>query len=193
MDNMGYFIVDIETCPIDLDNYQKLDEEEKKKKLNPIDSKIVAIGLRYAGKDIIFSDEDEKKILEDFWLEWKSIKKSNFNIQVVGFNINNFDLPFLVTRSFIHNVIISPFTIKSIIDLKEKVTAYRYGHTRGKLKEFALFMGLEDFGMDGSEVADLCIKKDFDKLKEYLKNDLKITDEMYKRIKSTNILNIVRW
>jgi len=41
---MTFFCVDVETCPIDLEAALKMGEEERKKLLNPIDSRIVAIG-----------------------------------------------------------------------------------------------------------------------------------------------------
>ncbi|MEK6891644.1 MAG: hypothetical protein AABX25_00510 [Nanoarchaeota archaeon] len=192
LDESNYFIIDIETCPIDIEGYKKLDEEGKKKLINPIDSRIIAIGIRHAGKNTIIQNENEKQLLEDFWTEWMSIKKGR-SLNIVGFNIKDFDLPFAVTRSFVHNVTISPFVVKYVIDLKEKVSAYRYGPTRGKLKEFGGYMGISDFGMDGSDVTELCISQNHEKIKEYLVNDLEITDKMYKRLRDTKILEIERW
>ena len=190
---INYVIVDIESCPIKLELYKNLYEEERRKLLNPIDSKIIAIGTRCLEKNEIFCSENEKEILESFWKEWIKIKQLNRNTQMCGFNILNFDIPFLVTRSLINNVIISPFLLKSIIDLREKINAYRYGETRGKLKEFALFLGLNVEDIDGKEIADLCIDKNWDKLKKYLANDLVITDELYKRVRDTKILEINKW
>ena len=188
-----YFIVDIETCPINLENHENLEEEEKIKLINPIDSRIIAIGIRYKGENKIFLGENEKDILEKFWSEWKSIKDSSGSAVVVGFNINSFDLPFITTRSLINNVKISPFTIKSVIDLREKISAYRRGKTRGKLKEYASLMGLPVGEIDGSDVAGLCAKKDYDSLKTYLISDLNITDELFKRARETRIIEISKW
>src|SRR3989338_5513821 len=185
------FILDIETCPIKMEGYFELPEEEQKKLLNPIDSRIVAIGIRANGKDIILMEEDEKKMLNDFWWEWK--KALSPSLQVVGFNIAHFDIPFLVTRSFIHNVPIVPFTLKSIIDLREKVNAYRYGPSRGTLKEFAKVVGIETDGTDGSDIARLFHDKSKKKNQKNLTTDLDITEQMYKRMRDTNILNISRW
>ena len=193
MDTSEYFVIDIETCPLDLDNYEKLTEEERKKLINPIDSKIIAIGIRHKDKNIVFQGDDEKKLLEDFWLEWKTIKKGSQLIKVVGYNIKNFDLPFLVSKSFINNVTISSFFLKEIIDLFEKVNAFRYGNCRGTLKEYSTFMGIPDIGMDGSGVADLYKQGETEKIKSYLENDLFITDKMYIRMKELNILQIERW
>src|SRR3989338_6659338 len=118
-----HLILDIETCPLDIGEYEQLDEEERKKLLNPIDCKVVAIGLRHNEQNIIFLDEDEKKVLEQFWKLFE--QKRLGGTQIVGFNIALFDIPFLVVRSFINNVQIVPFTIKYVVDLREKINAYR--------------------------------------------------------------------
>lgn len=188
-----YFIVDVETCPINLDNYDRLNEEEKIKLLNPIDSRIVALGIRYNNEDIIFIDDDEKKILENFWSEWRRIKQENQNNIVVGFNIIKFDIPFIVTRSFINNVEIVPFMIKSILDLKEKINAYRYGKSRGKLSEYGRFLGFEISSIDGSQIANLWNENKIEDIKEYLRNDLEITERLLIRAKETKIIHINKW
>ena len=190
----NYFIVDIETVPIKLDAYESLPEEERKKLINPIDSKIIMIGLRHNGADRIFSEGGEKRILEDFWAEWRRIKQATGQfVFVVGFNLLSFDLPFITTRSFIHNVKIVPFVLKNIVDLRDKLSAHRYGRTRGTLKEFGALMGLGEAEMDGSQVAELYKKGELQKLVEYLKNDLKVTDEMFKRARELGILEIQKW
>lgn len=190
MDN--YFVVDIETCPHDIECYFKLVEEEQLKKLNPIDSKIVALGIRYNGENKLFMG-DEKEILEEFWLEWETIKKGNSLIRVVGFNIANFDLPFITARSFIHGIVISPFLLKQIVDLRDKINAYRYGNTRGKLKEYAGLIKLRVLDVDGSDMAKLVDEKKFDEIKKYLANDLEITDKLYQRAVETKVINIDKW
>jgi uncharacterized protein YprB with RNaseH-like and TPR domain len=191
--SMPYLVVDIETCPIELDKYLTLNEEERKKYLNPIDSKIIALGIRSNKENKIFLSENEKEILENFWIEWSTIRKGNPSIPVVGFNINNFDMPFIVARSFINNVVISPFTLKQIVDLRDKINAYKYGEARGKLKEYAKLLGIEILDVDGSDVAQLCKNKEYEKLGEYLCKDLEITDALYIRAVETNISKIDRW
>ncbi len=186
----NYFIIDVETCPIDMQKHDALGEEDRKQLINPIDSMAVAIGIRRDKTDTIFSGNGEKKMLEEFWAEWRKARETGAFI--VGFNVLSFDLPFLVTRSFIHQVAIAPFNLKSVIDLRDRISAYRAGHTRGTLKEFAALLGLETMG-DGGQVAELCRTGNIDGLVRYLKNDLLITDEMFKRAKDLNILGIEKW
>ena len=155
-----YCIVDIETCPNNLEKYKDMNEEERKKLLNPIDSRIIAIGIRHQGTSAIFFEESEKKMLDDFWAHLKKIRQAP-NTLIVGFNICSFDMPFLVTRSFIHGAPVSPFSVnKTLVDIRDKISAYRYGETRGKLKEYASLIGIPvEEGVDGSMVASLFMDK----------------------------------
>lgn len=188
----NYFVVDIETCPIDLDEYFSLEEEERIKKLNPIDSKIVAIGVRVKGEDKLFLG-DEKEILTSFWDEWKRLRQEHPDTFLVGFNVTNFDIPFIVSRSFIHNIEIVPFSLKSVLDVKDKINAYRYGKTRGKLEEYGKLLGIEVLGMDGSQIPELCKNNDWETIKKYLSKDLEITEKLFERAKSTGIIHISRY
>ncbi len=190
---MDYFVIDIETAPLNQEAYEAATEDDRKKNfLNPIASKIVSIGMRYDDKNKVFlSFNDEKSILEDFWSEWSDVRRGSF-IPVVGFNICDFDLPMLVGRSFVNNVVISPFLLNDIIDLRQKLTAYN-NYMRGKLKEYANLIGLEVIGEDGSQVANWVKNNMQIKVRQYLERDLEITDAVFKRAEDLNILKIKRW
>jgi len=189
----NYFIVDIETVPNDLDKYLSLEEDKRTELLNSIDSKIWAIGIRYKEFNKLFYGNDEKDILERFWDEMASIMEGKPLMNIVGFNITNFDIPFIISRSFINNIKIRPFSLKQVIDLRDKINAYRYGKTRGKLKEYAKLIGLNILDIDGKDVALLYKNNEMEKLKDYLSNDLFITDEILKRTIYTGIINISKW
>lgn len=188
----NYFIVDVETCPMDLEEYFSLEEDERIKKLNPIDSKIIAIGIRNRGESKLFLG-NEKDILTKFWGEWKKLKFGNPSILLVGFNVTNFDIPFIVARSFINNIEIVPFSLKSILDIKEKINAYRYGKTRGKLEEYGRLIGVNVLNIDGSMVPELCKNNDWETIKKYLSKDLEITEKLFERAKETGIIHISKW
>ncbi len=185
------FIIDIETCPLDVVHARTLDEDERKRLINPVDSKIVAIGVRFAGKNTLIYNEDEKTMLTQFWSLWRELGQKNYPI--VGFNVASFDLPFLVTRSFIHNVPIVPFTLKQVLDVRDKISAHRYGKIRGKMKEFASLIGIEVLDVDGSDVMEIYARGEIDRLLEYLAKDLEITEALFLRAKSLGIVDISRW
>ena len=192
---MANFYLDVETCPIDREQYEALDETERKKLINPIDSSIVAIGIKRDGHEIvILRDEDEAKMLREFWEAVAAFRKTAGTSRIVGFNIKDFDLPVLVTRSFINNVKIVPFNLKEVVDLREKLSAYKYGNVRGKLKEFAELIGMEILeDVDGSKVAELCWKGEWDKITAYLRRDIEITEAIHKRTVELRINEIERW
>jgi hypothetical protein len=190
---MQYFVVDVETIPIDYTAYQLATEEERKKYFNPIDSKIIAIGLRYNDDNMIFLDHDEKKIIDAFWEQWDEIKGFDTpSFYVVGFNILEFDLTLLVGRSFFNNIPIEPFTYREIIDLRQNLAALKY-NPRGTLKEYASLIGLELSQFDGSMISELVASNRLDEVEKYLKKDLEITDAVFKRAEKLNILKISRW
>ena len=190
---MDYIVVDIETVPIDREMHGKQTEEERKKFLNPIDSRIVAIGMkRHAKEPIVLIGGDEAELLSGFWKE--IAKNKGTPTKIVGFNIKEFDIPFIVTRSFIKNVEIVPFLLKEIMEIREKLAAYKYGQTRGKLKEYAELLNIETIGgMDGSHVAELYWKGETKKIEDYLKKDLEITEALYQRLMRLKIDKIERW
>ncbi len=192
---MGNLYFDIETCPIEKDNYLSKDEAERKKLLNPIDSRIVAIGIKIEGKDaVLLREENEAKMLRGFWEGVAAFRKGAGVHRLVGFNVKDFDLPFLVTRSFICNVKIVPFNLKEIIDLRERLSAFKFGNVRGKLKEFGGLIGLETLeGVDGSKVAELCWAGEWEKILRYLAKDLEITEAIHRRTVELRINEIERW
>jgi len=189
---IDYVVVDVESVPLDYEAYKVLPEEEKKKFFNPICSKLVAIGIRYnAVNHIYLSTEDEHGILDSFWDKWHSFNGNHFCV-LVGFNIFEFDIPMLIGRSFFNDVEVVPFTLREVIDLRQKLAAFKY-NPKGTLKEYAQLIGLKLSEFDGSMVAELVANGMLDELKGYLERDLELTDEVFKRAEKLNILKIERW
>lgn len=188
-----YLILDIETVPIEVNtNYFSLPDSEKLKKLNPIDSKILAIGIKTDTMEEIILTESETKTLNRFWRVHEALSNEGYHY-LTGFNIKNFDIPMLTARSFINNVEIFPFIVKNLIDIREYLDAFKYGKTRGKLKEYGLYLGFESMEVDGSDIAKLYYNDKNDIIEKYLRNDLRITKAIFKRLCSTKIIDIKRW
>lgn len=187
-----FLVIDIETVPVDIAASKLLTEEERKKKLNPIDSKIVAIGLMSAHETWVQSGEDEAALLTELWTRWDLFRRANPGAPIVGFNHASFDIPFLVTRSFLCNVPIIPFSTRQLVDIRHKLAAYAYGEQRGKLKELAQLTGHEVLDVDGSDVTRLW-EEDREKLEEYLAKDLQITRSLYERMVRLGIDKIQRF
>jgi hypothetical protein len=194
---MNYLYLDIETVPVDKDKHQSYDEEERKKLINPIDSKIIAIGLKSTidNKIIILQKDNEKEMLEEFWKIFSDFRNNNgLTNRVVGFNIKSFDISFIVTRSFFNNVPIVPFVLKEIIDIRDQVTCFKRGPTRGTLKEFGEAIGVilvED--MDGSKVAETYWSGNIELIKTYLAKDIELTEKVHQKIMELGLDKIREW
>jgi hypothetical protein len=185
--------VDIETVPFkaleNWDEFEKMKEEDKLKLLNPIESCIVAIGVKIGCETFIIKECSEQDILRKFW----NLRREYSDSIIVGFNIQTFDMPMLVARSFINGNVIVPFLVKEIIDLRDKMNACAYGHHKGKMKEYAKAIGLKILDTDGSDVARLVHAKQFVTIEEYLLRDIEITEAIYIRQARTKIIEIDRW
>lgn len=187
-----YLVVDVETVPLALGDYLEADEEERLDYLNPMDSKVIAAGLRANDTNKIFSGKDESELLTDFWDEWSAIRQGDRDINVVGFNIDEFDMPMLTSRSFQNDVIVSPFLMKELIDLRERICAFKW-RPKGTLQDYAESVGLSPSTGGGENVAFWYQDDEFDKIVGHLEEDLEITDELYKRARELNITKIDKW
>ena len=194
---MNYLYLDIETVPVNKEKHQSYDEEERKKLINPIDSKIIAIGLKSTidNKIIILQKDNEKEMLEEFWKIFSDFRNNNgLTNRVVGFNIKSFDISFIVTRSYINSVAIVPFVLKEIIDIRDQVTCFKRGPTRGTLKEFGEAIGVilvED--MDGSKVAETYWSGNIELIKTYLAKDIELTEKVHQKIMELGLDKIREW
>ncbi|MEM3373323.1 MAG: ribonuclease H-like domain-containing protein [Candidatus Anstonellales archaeon] len=188
--DVDYLVIDIETVPlIDYKTYERLEEEDKLRLINPIDSKLIALGILERTKKYIYLEKDssEEEMLKNFWKFIEDRLDSNNNLLVVGFNILQFDLPFLITRSFIKNVKVVKLSSKSICDIKERLSFTRKGNVRGKLKELANLIGIETLNIDGKDIIKFYQENDWETISRYLEKDLEITEKLFLRLVETNI------
>ena len=186
-----YAIFSIQTAPIQLQDFFELSEEEQMKKINPLDSRIISIGVLYKGNVSIFSKGPESDIIADFWSFFKNTISAS--TQLVGFNAKQFEIPFIVTRSFILNVNVPPFSLKNILDLREHIHAFRFGQTRGKLREFGQVLGVPSKEIEAKDIVKLHFSKEQEKLSELLLYDITITQKILTRLVETGIIHISRF
>jgi DNA polymerase III epsilon subunit-like protein len=98
--------------------------------------------------------------------------------ELIGFNSNQFDLPFLVRRSWKHRVPVPPgirrgrYWSEQMIDLREH---WQLGdrQARGSLDAIAKHLGIGAKNGSGSDFARLWVN-DRPKAVEYLRNDLQL-------------------
>lgn len=137
----------------------------------------------------IICPEDEVVLLK---MVWEFVDNYiSAGRKLAGFNIFQFDLPFLTRRSWALGVpiprIIGGWTgrywnwSEDIIDLRP---IWQLGdrQAHGSLDDISKFFGLAGKSGSGKDFAELWAK-DRDKAIEYLKNDLLLTQELYRRMK----------
>ena len=157
--------------------------------LNPMDARLVAIGLNILHDDgvvekVLITNDDEKQILEDFW-GW--IKFYNIT-KLVGFNLD-FDWQFLKLRSLYHRLKIRHFKkYDGRVDLRLILNSNKY-QKGTKLTDYCRFFGLdiEDDDFKGDAVPTLWKKyvedgdrEALEEIAKHLDKDIDRTLELYK-------------
>ncbi len=160
--------------------------------LDPLTGRVVAIGvmvydhkarelgnlsLRRGGKFSIIGHDEEAQTLFEFWELTRG--EMGRNNPMIGFNIFNFDLPFLIRRSWRHRVPV-PFGLRrgrywgdQLVDLRD---AWQLGdrQARGSLDSIARHLGVGAKNGDGKAFAELW-QNDRPKAEGYLRNDIELT------------------
>ena len=169
-----------------------LNQIREKAALHAEYGQVLAIGIEFPEGtlreklSLLVSTGEESKVLEDFWgLALKSYERGG---EVwIGFNSNNFDLPFLLRRSMILGVKV-PKQLTPMprywpgefwIDLMDLWKAGDYRATIS-LDRFCKASGLEGKNGSGKWFSQL-LKEDEEAAIEYLKNDIAITSQLAKK------------
>jgi len=151
--------------------------------LDPLESRLIAIGYDCNGSSEVIIGEDERKIIENFL---KVFNDCN-DVVLIGYNIIGFDLPFLIARGLRHGIYeIQRLRTTYIIDLMDIVSRYLTTSKRKwvKQKEICSFLGMDTRDViDGSEIPRLFEQKDFETIKQHCLNDLRLTKELFFRLK----------
>ena len=148
--------------------------------LDPLTGRVLVIGLLDQGGVRILDNENETAVLREFWTACRG-EQGRIN-QMVGFNTHQFDLPFLIRRSWKHRVPV-PFGVRrgrywgdEMVDLRD---AWQMGdrQARGSLDVIAKHLGLGAKNGNGADFAKLW-QTDRTKAVEYLRNDLELTAKL---------------
>ena len=156
--------------------------------LSPMTGRVLVFGYLNNGQFDVVADEDESILLKMAWEIIDScISTGN---ELVGFNCNSFDLPFMVRRSWASNVKI-PKAVGSghgrywnwseqIINLR---TIWQLGNRQdeGSLDSISKFFGQAGKSGSGKDFAALW-KSDRPKAILYLQNDLNLTASLYAKM-----------
>lgn len=164
---MTYVFIDIETDGID----------------HPTINRITCIGMIYDDHEIVICEENEKKLLEEFWRIVSRINSPVF----VGFCSVRFDAQFIHIRSMGHDIEVSLSLKYPHIDIRHELSFYNYNQT-GKLDDYAKFIGLTGKNGNGLTAINMWIERDLKNLKEYCLNDVRITKRLFERCVKSGVI-----
>jgi hypothetical protein len=170
--------------------------------LDPLTGRVVAIGLLHlaGGRFYVIGHDDEAQTLREFWSACRC--EIGHIHQMVGFNVYQFDLPFLLRRSWKHRVEV-PFGIRrgrywgdQLVDLREY---WQLGdrQARGSLDSISKHLGLgaktgcvPHGPPNGKGFAELW-RVDRERAVAYLRNDVELTARVAGVLGVTGVLGAV--
>lgn len=145
--------------------------------------KPVSLQYMVGGEFVSGNENDETKMIKEWWYAVKSVN------QIVGHNIFYFDLPLIVNRSMLLGIDPSvqlkfrKYDTKPIFDTMQVFT--QWVGTKEML--VSLDWLLEWFGLpmktgDGSQVWGWYVEKNFDKIHEYGRDDVKSLPAIHSKL-----------
>jgi hypothetical protein len=148
--------------------------------LSALTGQVAMIGIRSeAGDTYIFSLPDEKTIIA----EWLKLFESEIDRggHWIGFNISNFDLPFLIRRAWFHRlripygIVRGRYITSHFTDLLTLwIGSEHAGRFEVSLNDLAKFFAIGIKSANGADFGELLRYKP-EGAREYLANDLEIT------------------
>jgi DNA polymerase elongation subunit (family B) len=171
MSNPKEIIFDIETTTLD-----PLEE----------DARVICIGVRCNIDNrkfiTVLAEDSEKRLLENFW----SLPVFEGYFRLIGFNSFNFDIPYLLIRSFKHGIKMPDIRGKSI-DLRF-VLSYGNKFSKGRLDDYAKLFLKEKKINNGNNVLDLWKEGKIDEITTYCGHDVFLTCKIYERLKRMGVV-----
>ena len=189
---------DIETAPIKLDKeIVEKTTERYWEKINfmPEFNQIVSIAVwqKVGRKNVVKSIKwNEKKMIETFY---KLVKWN----RICGFNIRNFDIPFIVKRGLYHKLPVpdelkffwkKPWETEHIIDLFEiyKCNVWGAAGNMWLVTDFIWVTNPKDAWVDWWMVADMYEKWEIERIHEYCRDDVQWNIDVYDYFKTYNLI-----
>lgn len=131
------------------------------------------------GETKCFIDEDETKIIDEFFSYLSSLKDPT----LFGFNSESFDIPFMVRRAVVYKKRVPKFRS---VDLRKKVNGFFFSYNnqmKGSLRDWAEVFNMPVSTNPGSEMFKLYKEKRFGEIKEHCLEDIKVTTKLYEHVK----------
>lgn len=198
---MNKLFLDIETLPADESMYKKLETIYKSRKKRNRDGvkktfeeylestgldgtwgRIFCISYAINDGPVDCLSGDEKDIINSFW------KIAPDAEMIIGFNVLDFDLKFILQRSIIHqiqptvDISFARFRDFPVYDIMWEWTKWQ---SRVSMDELAQALGLQSSKtkLDGSRVHEYYQKGKYKEIEKYCNADVELTRKIYKRMR----------
>jgi len=178
--------MDIETAPDERSNEYSMFFPKSKKRpgLHAFRSKIVALSVLYDERMVSLVVDDnpvrERAILKWLW----DFVGSHKDYNMVGYNIKNFDIPFIRVRSARHGIQcnLPGRNSNRIIDIYDLMGGkWQTDVSSGTLSELAWYLyGVPKESGDGNQVATWAEAGEWDKIQAHCEEDVRLCDRIYK-------------
>lgn len=156
--------------------------------LSPLTGYVLCVGIKTKNDSdnfLVIEHPDEAMVLQEFWDYWCAFNHPHRLF--IGFSIKSFDLPFLIRRSWAHDVDVPKDVLfgrrwnERIVDLQEVWGCAGRNEYIG-LEQLSQFLGLGKKLGSGADFASLW-ESDKGKAIEYLANDINLTESAYLRMR----------
>jgi 3'-5' exonuclease len=199
-------VIDIETLPTEIPFEEKLgwetEEEYRRTALDGNFGRLLCIGYTREFSDGRPVEEgcfgwneatgrfasDEAEILRDFWNMLDGFDQ--FRDVLVGHNITDFDLPFIVKRSVVRGVrptvdfSFARYRSRPLFDTMRIWDCWSYKN-RTSLEKLALILGLpspKNGDITGGNLCDAYLAGRFREIREYCLRDVRVTRQVFRRM-----------
>lgn len=148
---------------------------------NPLKDRILGISTKSLLEEKIFANREELVILTQFLGYAKHFDK------IVGFNSDEFDVPFLIVRS-IKNKLTIPNLKGKLLDIRKIITV-NSNYQKGTLTDFQELLEIKFSDSRYKKMhMSLLWEGDFPSVKEFMMRDTKITWELYDYLKEAGLV-----
>lgn len=187
----GWVVVNIVVAPerpFTNDIMEYLMDKSFPRKIHPLFSKIVMIGLKKPGMTpILIYGRKEKNILNRFWKYMEKVQPD----RIITFNGYNFDMPFIDIRSKLNKIppSVEFNTTKWRMENSNHFDCMQLLSAKENFLNVALEISCRLVGVEvpgdrvrGEEIPNLFSQGDFEHIKIHCVQDLEMTEQLYQRL-----------
>jgi DNA polymerase elongation subunit (family B) len=204
-------IFDIETAPLEITDKDIADYLASRGRIvmsvHPLFSRIIHIGIKWDGGNMHFAQKEEKDLLNDLYgflvenklldglkrNKWGDLKDIGNPAQIVTYNGDSFDIPYLTVKSSIYNMPLHDMNLgrQYYRDMRTSnhfdCLTFIAGNEKEKKVKLdiackMLGIDIEPTGFSGQSIKGLYNEGNWEAIQKKNQRDLDLTDALYKKL-----------